>query len=487
MEKACQIRSFRFVFLFFLGILTACTKTSQTDYLELIEKGEFAKAQQIIEKMLSGNNALTAGEKFRLGFEMERMSRIEKDFSKFEEEVRGYIKAHYPAMTDEDFNRWEREKSLEYMMIDGEKRYFNNAARNLFRIDPQCRQIWKDYHKQRNLETKSQEMDVKEHNAEIIQTVLNMGERYVLPVRMRIHYTIRVEPNTVPEGETIRCWIPFPREIPQRQVDILVLKTEPSAYQLAANQQLQRTIYMEKPSSGANETVFSVQYEYTGYGSFVPIDAQKVQPVNPNGDLAGYLKEEPPHIVFSDAFKKLSGEILAGETNPYRQAQILFKWVNDHTPWASAREYSTIRSLSRYAFENKHGDCGIQGMLFITLCRLNGIPARWQSGWNFKPPSDTMHDWGMIYFEPYGWMPMDAYYGPLETEREDLKWFYLSGMDSYRLIFNDGYAQPFVPEKTHYRSETIDSQRGEVEWQGGNLYFDQWDWQMEWEILNSES
>jgi hypothetical protein len=28
----------------------------------------------------------------------------------------------------------------------------------------------------------------------------------------------------------------------------------------------------------------------------------------------------------------------------------------------------------------------------------------------------------------------------------------------------------------------VDSQRGEVEWRGGNLYFDQWDYGFDWQI-----
>jgi transglutaminase-like putative cysteine protease len=95
-----------------------------------------------------------------------------------------------------------------------------------------------------------------------------------------------------------------------------------------------------------------------------------------------------------------------------------------------------------------------------------------------------MHDWGEIYFEPYGWVPMDVTYGLRKTTDEKLKWFYLSGMDSYRLIFNDGFSMEFDPEKHSVRSETIDSQRGEVEWSGGNLYFDKWNWNLEWEILD---
>jgi hypothetical protein len=172
------------------------------------------------------------------------------------------------------------------------------------------------------------------------------------------------------------------------------------------------------------------------------------------------------------------------EQNPYLKAQLLFAWVDNNTPWASAREYSSIPCIPEYAVQNHHGDCGIQTLFFITLCRISGIPARWQSGWELQPPDDSMHDWGMIYFEPYGWVPMDVTYGLRKSNDPQLHWFYLSGMDSYRIIFNDDISQPFTPAKQHFRSETVDSQRGEVEWSGGNLYFDKWDWDFEWKVLD---
>jgi len=294
-----------------------------------------------------------------------------------------------------------------------------------------------------------------------------------------------VHENIVPEGEIIRCWIPFPREIPGRQGDIRFIATEPAQHIIADNDTcLQRTIYFEKPSRADTTTRFEVEYKYTCHGVYVPIDPASVQPVELTPDLAPYVREKPPHVIFTPALKELSREIVGDETNPYLVARRLFEWVDTNIPWASAREYSTIRNISSYAYENMHGDCGIQALLFITLCRMNGIPARWQSGWEFQPPKDSMHDWGMIYFAPYGWVPMDMSYGLRKSEDDRLKWFYLGGMDSYRLIFNDAYSQPFYPAKIHARSETVDSQRGEVEWRGGNLYFDQWDWELAWEVID---
>jgi hypothetical protein len=37
--------------------------------------------------------------------------------------------------------------------------------------------------------------------------------------------------------------------------------------------------------------------------------------------------------------------------------------------------------------------------------------------------------------------------------------------------------------KQHFRSETVDSQRGEAEWDGGNLYFDQWDYDFDAKLV----
>jgi len=96
-----------------------------------------------------------------------------------------------------------------------------------------------------------------------------------------------------------------------------------------------------------------------------------------------------------------------------------------------------------------------------------------------------MHDWCEAYFEPYGWVPVDVTYGMQDFKDDERKYFYLNGIDSYRLIFNDGYSYNFHPPKKFVRSETVDSQRGEVEWEQGNLYFDKWKWDFKWEIVST--
>lgn len=244
------------------------------------------------------------------------------------------------------------------------------------------------------------------------------------------------------------------------------------------------SLYVEKPALEREPTRFKVTFEYTASGFHQPIDPAQVRPVSTNlTELAPFLVEQPPHFVFSDELKKLSREIVGQETNSYLRARRLFQWVDEHIPWAGAREYSTLDSLTDYVLRCRHGDCGIQTTLFMTLCRFNGIPARWESGWT-TGPDKNMHDWCEIYLAPYGWVPVDVSYGLVISENEREKWFYLGGIDSYRMVVNTDFQQPLYPAKMFFRSEIIDFQRGEVEWRGGNLYFDQWDWDFQVEELS---
>jgi hypothetical protein len=473
-------------FMLFFLFNPSCASPDEESINHMIAAGDFTEAREAITDLLRNSTALTSVQRLHWEFEMERMDRIKLDFSKTEQEVREFVGENMPSVTDDDYERFEASGALEVMTIDGEKRYFNSAARNLFRIDAGARAVWRERHANEPADTGlAGDAGLNEHIAHVMDAAITSGKSFVKPVRMRVSFSIAVKGGEVPEGEIIRCWLPFPREIPGRQGEIRLIATDPDQHIIADNAKfLQRTVYLEKPSAGDAKTTFSVQYEYVINGVYIPVDPERITAPDLTGELARFVSEEPPHIVFTPELRTISREIVGEETNPLRVARKLFAWVDGHIPWASAREYSTVPDLSMYALANRHGDCGMQTMLFITLCRLNGIPARWQSGWEFRPPSSSMHDWGMVYFAPCGWVPMDATYGIRHSDNEAMKYFYVNGMDSYRLIFNDAFSQPLYPAKIFPRSETVDLQRGEVEWRGGNLYFDRWEWEISWEKIN---
>src|SRR5690606_12894882 len=101
------------------------------------------------------------------------------------------------------------------------------------------------------------ELEVLPHHVRVREEALASGERAVAPQRVRVTQSLTVKPDQVPDGETIRAWLPFPRAIPGQQEDITVVGTVPAAHRLAPESALQRTVYMEAPAMAGEPTAFS--------------------------------------------------------------------------------------------------------------------------------------------------------------------------------------------------------------------------------------
>ena len=130
----------------------------------------------------------------------------------------------------------------------------------------------------------------------------------------------------------------------------------------------------------------------------------------------------------------------------------------------------------------------------MALCRLNGIPARWQSGWDTFPNATTIHDWCEIYLAPYGWMPVDPYMGIYamryattlkEDQRREIRDFFFGGQDWYRMAANSDHSQTLTPPKRSMRSDDVDFQRGELESGDHNIYFNQYSHHLDWKEVKS--
>lgn len=416
-------------------------------------------------------------------WEDDLQQRLLIDFSLTESQVKAYIRKYIPDVTDEQMRQWEESKALEWMMIDGEKHYFRNAGPNLFRIDSACYNI--KVEKDGVRLKKSEEVNQK-HLPEVIAAVKQEGKALVQPKRMRVTYTLTVRANAVPDGKVVRCWLPFPRTDQARQRDVKLINASEPEYVIAPASAGHSTLYMEEKAVKGQPTVFSETFEYTSFAEWHNLRPEDVKPYDTLSALyKEYTAERETHIRFTPRIRELAERLTEGETHPYLKAQRLFRFVNDRFPWASAREYATIENIPEYVLDNRHGDCGQVSLLFITLCRYSGIPAHFQSGFMMHPGAWNLHDWAEVYFEGVGWVPVDQSFGiPTFAQDAEQQLFFLGGIDSWRMIVNSDYSLPLVPEKKYPRSETVDFQRGEVEWEGGNLYFPQWTFDMEIEYLN---
>ena len=445
------------------------------DVIARIDRGDFRGAASRIADVLPG---ASPAERRALAFQRERMRRIRLDFTLDRAAARAGVRKQIPDLADAEFARWDEAGLLEHMDIDGERRWFSRAPSNLFRLSAEARAR----RAQQTPFTASPLESTNPHHRDVVRLARAQHANSVSPHRWRITQSLTVNPDAVPAGEVIRAWIPYPREIPGQQEAIHFVASEPALHRIAPKSALQRTVYLERKALAGAKTHFSVTYEVTTYARHFDVDPADVVATPATPTLAPFLAERAPHVVFTDEMRAFSRRVVGDERNPWRIAQKLYAAV-DAIPWAGAREYSTIGNIGDYTLHAGHGDCGEQTLLLITLLRLNGIPARWQSGMMFADKGITsghdywnLHDWGQLYIAPYGWMPIDVTFGRLDDADPAVAGFYLGGLDAYRIAFNDDYGRPLVPAKQHFRSETVDLQRGEAQWRDGNLYFDQWDY-----------
>ncbi len=440
---------------------------------EQVDQGRFAQARALI----AAQPAHPA-----LQFEQERMRRIGLDFSLDEAAAKAAIRRWIPDLTDAEFARWDQLGLIEHLDIDGTRRYFKRAPSNLFLLSAEARDRRRA---DAPMPAPGPNEVLNTHHARVVAVAGQSGRDSVLPQRIEFTQSLTVKADAVPAGETVRAWIPYPREIRGQQEHVQWLGSAPGKARIAAADTLQRTAYLEARAVAGQPTRFEIRYAVTIFARHTAIDPAKVLPTPADPALAPYLAEQLPHVRFTPALKLFSDQVLQGETRPHEVLRRLFAAV-DRIPWAGAREYSTISNISDYALRAGHADCGQQTLLLIALLRMNGIPARWQSGMVFSDDGsgyNNLHDWGAVYLAPYGWLPMDVTTGALASDQPALRDFYLGSLDGYRIAFNDDFGRPLWPAKQYFRSETVDSQRGEAEWAGGNLYFDQWSYDFQWRVL----
>jgi len=441
-----------------------------------IDAGNFSAARQAMQQVIAAAHVTTA-QTLALGFEIDRLDRIRRDFRRTQADVLKALGATWPGITAADLVKYEADGSLEMRVIDGEKRYFANAVPNLFRINKQAKA-----YRDSIAGTPEDKLDtfLASYLPAVVTESEETGLRLASPVEFTLAYTLSVKADAVPDGEIIRCWLPYPREGHDRQSGIRLISMSEPAYVIADNSFMQRTLYAEKKAVKGLPTVFRMEITYTASSDQYAVGlAKPAASLTLSSDsVKEFTSERPPHIVFTPELKRLSESIVGTERDPLTKARLIFTWISANIPWASALEYSTIPNITAYCIKNRHGDCGIKSLLFMTLCRYNGIPAKWQSGWMLHPVEVNLHDWAEIFLDGYGWVPVDQSFGVQDSADPRVKYFFLGGIDAYRLVVNDDISRGLFPAKIFPRSETVDFQRGEVEWRGGNLYFDTWSYDM---------
>lgn len=468
--------------LFCLLTITGGTQTGFSTIDEAITAGNFTIAQNMIQQKISGEE-LNPTVIYNLELQAAILDRIRLDFNRDESYIQTTLSKYFPELTAAQIKAWEESNELEMRMIDGEKKYFRNAVWNLFRVNAEAAARREAVDGPRS---SSLDQFLIDYLPKVMQALSEETNMSKVPKRLKLSYTLSVKADVVPAGEMIRAWLPYPRSDRDRLKNVELVSTSEENYIVSPVSYPHTSVYMEKKAVAGQTTDFAIELTYEAFDEWHDLLAAEVQPYDTSTELyRTFTSERGQHVLFSAEIKKLVEQIIGTEKDPVQKAWLIYQWIGENIPWASALEYSTMYNIPAYCLANKRGDCGMKGMLFITLCRQAGIPAKWQSGWYLYPDNVNLHDWTELYFEGLGWVPVDPDFNIQNIEgNQEAQRFFFGGADAYRLIVNDDFSGNFYPAKIHPRSETVDFQRGEVEWRGGNLYFDQWRYKMRVEYLD---
>ena len=395
-------------------------------------------------------------------------NRIISDFSLSMNDAKTELIRLYPQINLDSIDSYAASKFIEIKIIDGEKRMHRKSPRNFKLLNPSLSN-W--IGRGANADTS----DIK--TVELIISKAQNPNNHNLGKRICYKFSIDVPYHNFLVNDTLKVWMPVPIES-QRQENFKIISVSHDNYILSKDQGSEHnTLYIEQGvDSIISDSILHFEYvgEYDVYGQYFSPDyiTNNIKPYNKNSEVyKKYTDLNHKHIICDS----LAFTIVGQETCPYRQSELIYEYISKTYPWAGAREYSTIESLPQYVLDEAHGDCGQVALLYISLMRTLGVPARWESGWMLHPWDKNLHDWAEVYFEGVGWVPVDVSFGRfISSNDEKVKNFYSTGIDYFRFATNTGICSPLYPNKKYIRSETVDFQMGEVECSKGNLFYPGW-------------
>lgn len=431
-------------------------KHLQTPLPEDIEKlkghGDFKLAAKIIDKRLKED--LPHSLRQRLILEKELLERIPSQYPYSKDQAFALLQEKFVDVTWEDIDQLREDDAADWYYVEGELRFKDDFIFNIIKTRPQWAARIRDLN---NL------VDAEGNFSLLDQTIASMKKKGSLAFEIKAAMTMKINKDAHSD-KLLRVHLPLPVEYAQvKNLQILTIKPEPKF--IAPPQQMQRTVYFEGNYPADQE--FRVEFTFENHVDFVDPDPDKVSLLQPNF----YRQEEEPHIVFTHYMKELTKEIIGDETNPLLKARRIYDFVTTKIIYSFVRPYFTMTNIPEFCATSRKGDCGVLALLFITMCRCAGLPARWQSGLYANPLSIGNHDWAQYYVEPYGWLFADCSFGgaAFRAGKEDRWNFYASNLEPFRIPFASGFQEPFNPDKKFLRNDPYDNQNGEAEYEDRGL------------------
>ena len=417
--------------------------------------GELEAAAEAIDARLERTD-LPQPMRERLTCEKERLRRLPLQYPWNRTEALQKLQELIPDVTDEEFAGMERQGIVDFIYYHGEKRYFIRFHKSIAK-------------RHEYLARAGQR--VSPVSAFLDPLIAEAKKKGVIARRITLETSIAPEEDAFEPG-VYRVWLPVPA-LTAQQSEIEILSGVPS--HVSPETAEARSAYWEKQLDKPER--FTITYRYLNtihYADPLHREAPSA-PLYPNAlpvcddDLA----EDGTYIRFTPYLRRLAAELSAGLERPVDKAWAFYCFVTKKVKYAFVRNYFQIDDHGEYCAVNQLGDCGLQALLFISLCRIAGIPARWQSGLAVEPEYTGSHDWAQFYLDGWGWLFCDPSFGgsAFRAGSEERHAYYFGNLEPMRMAANRVYMAELDPPMKGLRIDPFDNQSGEMERVGADRPF----------------
>lgn len=424
--------------------------------------GDFEGAIRLIDLRLAQDN-LSEAMRACLTAEREIICRIPQNYPFDRAAALAVVRGHIPDFTEEEFDERVDAGKISWLYVNGEMHFLDRFFETLCKADP-------SFAVRAGVQVHGVESVTKEQGEGRLDRVRRlMCENGGISNRIRIRSSVRVNDDRFTPGMFVRVHLPIPAECEQ-QSEIRIEKMYPETGKLAPENAAQRTICWEENMEENYE--FYVEYSYVHTARYHDVSTMKADAVQPDFDT----QEQAPHIVFTPFIRSLVEMLTEGVTDPLEKARIFYDFITLNMKYTFMPSYFILECIPDSAARSYTGDCGVFALLFITMCRCAGIPARWQSGLTAEPDFCGAHDWSRFYIAPYGWLYADPSYGTaaVRAQNEERRKFYFGNIDAYRMVANSEFEAPFTIEKQFWRADPYDNQVGEIETSDRGLRYEEY-------------
>lgn len=441
---------------------------------QMKERGNLEEAEAYLQHLLETGECLPE-ERRRFRAELEILRRLPAEYPYTRAEALELVRRYVPNFSEADFDSLLMKGKIFWRYLDGEARFFGRFFDSLCKTDS----FFAEAAEKRGHRIPGSDRRLLQESAE------KMREQGELSVRITVRAELELEKAFFREGALVRAYLPLPR-VTEEQGDI-VLEEMSAGGELGAESAAQRVVFWEERLGENHPFLLSYRFLHTEryrdvYGLAERMQAEGRAEKQSENETTKYGAEKRTESGYDSALfppsaylRSLAAALTAGVTEPLVKAKCFYDFITKQVRYSFMPSYFCLDRMAERCAMDRVGDCGIQALLFLSLCEAVGIPARWESGLKTEPKFIGAHDWVRFYTPSFGWRAADLSYGGSAWKRGDelLHRFYFGNVDPWRMAANarilgeTGFPEP------EFRADPYDNQVGEMALDGRGLHYEE--------------